>query len=461
MHSLKNNFSSHINETVKIGIPLMFSQLGQIAVGIADNVMIGRLGTAELAAASLANNIYMLIVIFCIGFTCIVSPLSGNIQGKKEEEKSLLKNALLVGLVLGIILETGLYLFSDIFYYMDQPGDIIGPAVQYFLVVNISTLPLVISLVVKHFIDGTGDTKTGMRIVLVGNVINIIFNYCFMYGLYVFPKLGLTGAAVGTLISRVYMCAAFFIKLKFENKYDNFSFFPVLSGVNVALLKKISLKGFGTGLQYIMEACAFCFAGIMMGWIGKVPLAAHQIAISLSSLGYMVYQSVGSATMIRIGLLDGIGERRQVLKAASASALIAMILSVSTGSVFYFFRFELPALFSDDADVIAKAAVFLIVLALFQVVDALQLIYSSATRGLADVRVPAALTFISYFMVSLPLSWYLTFRAEIGEWGIWWGFPAGLGAAAILFYFRFRYLAGDGSAAKESPCETTFEKSSA
>ena len=294
----KNSYQAVLN----MAFPVMLAQLGQISVGVIDNIMIGQLGTIELAAASFANNIYNLAIIFGMGFTFIITPLVGIAIKKRGSCRSavLLKNGLIANIILGVVLTSLLMLLSLFFGHMGQAKEIVKPASHYFWLLNITTLPLMMFYTFKQFAEGTGDTKTGMTIVLIANVINIIGNYTFMFGKLGIESLGLNGAAIGTIMARIFMVLAFVFVIKFQKRYNRFLKGYGRATVSIQQIASILKKGFQVGVQMVTEASSFCLAGVMIGWMGKVGLAAYQVAMSLSTLGFMVYQGMGSATTILV-----------------------------------------------------------------------------------------------------------------------------------------------------------------
>jgi len=420
----------------------MLSQLGQITVGIIDNIMIGRLGTEELAAASFANNIFNLAIIFGMGFAYIITPLVGASVGNRSSIKSavIFKNGFAANGTMGILLTVILFLLSLLFKFMGQDETIITPATDYFLLLNITTLPLMLFYSFKQFAEGTGDTRTGMLIVLSANFVNVAGNNMFMFGKFGISPQGLNGAAIGTIIARFYMLLAFFLLFRFKNKYIRFLRGYSRVRINLDHIGQIAKKGLLLGIQMVTEACAFGLAGIMIGWMGQTGLAAYQVAISLSTLGFMVYQGMGVATTILVSQCVGIKAYNNVQEVAILASKMIVPISLIMTVFFIICRSWLPMVFSTDHQVQQMASLFLIVLGIYQLPDALQIIFSSAVRGLADVKLPTYLTILSHIFIALPTSYLFAFLLKFHQIGIWFGFPLALTISFFFMFLRFRYL---------------------
>lgn len=423
---------------LQLAFPVIISQLGQITVGLVDNIMIGRLGTLELAAASFVNNIFNLAIFFGTGVTIIITPLVGEAIGSKNKQvSSILKNGLFTAVLIGLFV-IGLLCLSSLFFdKMGQEPALIKMSKEYFLLLVISYLPLMLFNAFKQFADGTGDTKTGMIIILGGNLVNILGNYIFIFGKFGFTEMALNGAAIGTILSRIFMFLAFIwvfgVKKRFNNYLGDFK----LVQIKLETVIKIGKKGVLLGLQMLIEAGAFGFAGIMIGWLGAPGLAAHQIAISLSNLGFMIYLGMGAATTILISQSYGAGSKTQMHNEARKSVWLTVPLSIGLSLFFFLLRNYLPGIFTEDAEVKRIASTLLIVLALYQLPDALQIIYTAAVRAMADVKLPVIYLLLSYFVISLPVAYAFAFVLGYKHVGIWIAFPIGMCFAYLFMRFRF------------------------
>jgi MATE family multidrug resistance protein len=292
----------------------------------------------------------------------------------------------------------------------------------------------------KQFAEGIGDTKTAMKIMLWANAINIVGNYVFMYGKLGAPELGLIGAGVGTLLSRLFMAIAFINVFYKNKKYHLFFNLYKQSHLSWSKLSKVIKLGIPLGGQIVMEASAFGICSIMVGWINEVGLAAHQIAISLSTLGFMIYQGLGAGTTIRVSHYKGEINKEGIANATKTGMNLMFIYCAFIIAIFIAGRNFLPTLFTSDDIVIKLAAQMLIVCSIFQLADGIQIILAGTLRGFADARIPAFVTFISYFVISIPFSYLSAFNWGFGAVGIWFGFPVGLFICSSLFQLRYKYI---------------------
>lgn len=428
----------HYRETLRLGVPVVISQLGQITVGLADSIMIGRLGATELATAAFANTLFSLPLIFGMGFAMSLTPFTGRAWARKDYAsiQTLWKNGLLANLLMAFVLllvAAGLYLAMPL---MQQPVHLVAPAQSYFIILSASLLPLMVFFSGKQLLEGLSNTRIAMIITLLGNLLNILGNYLLIYGKAGFPELGLNGAGISTLLARLAM-ATVMLLLVVRHR-------ALRQGIRARLyfsrkeVQRLYRLGLPMGLHLFSESSAFIVSGIMMGWLGETALAAHQIVMSLSTLGFMLYQGIGVSSTIRISQLSAHQQPLLLQAAARASVHIVLLMVLIISLFFLIFRVQLPFLFTPEAEVARLATELILILVIYQLFDALQIIFSGILRGLADARIPGLLTIFSYFGVAIPLSYLSAFHLDLGPAGIWLGFPVGLGVCALLFYFRIR-----------------------
>lgn len=431
---------SHYNETIKLGLPVVISQLGQITVGLADNIMIGQMGTTELAAASFANTLFSLPLILGMGFAMSLTPLVGRAWGNQDETtvKSLWKNGLISNLIMALALLLFAFVLYGVMPLMHQPEHLIPISRPYFVYIAASLLPLMVFLTGKQLFEGLSNTRTAMTIILSGNVLNIAGNYIFMYGKLGMPEMGLNGAGFSTLLARVFMALAMVIIVLKH---------PVIRAkskqkVSMAWQQLLTIYKLGVpmAIHLFSEASAFIVAGIMMGWLGETGLAAHQIVISLSTLGFMLYQGIGVSTTIRISQLLAKGNHNLLRRASVASTQLVSVMVLLVSSFFLLFSPVLPYLFTTNHEVASLATSLIIVLVIFQLFDGIQIIFAGILRGMSDAKVPSLLTLFSYFGIAIPVSYLAAFKTGLGPLGIWIGFPVGLSICALLFYFRIKKM---------------------
>jgi len=429
----------------------MLGMLGHTFVAFADNVMVGQLGTAELAAVSLGNSFVFIAMSLGIGFSTAITPLVAEADSASNisQGKTAFKHGLILCTLLSVILFLIILLLKPLMYYMDQPKEVVELAIPYLNYVALSLIPLIIFQALKQFSDGLSNTKYPMYATILANVINIVLNYLLIFGSFGFPKLGIVGAAIGTLFSRIIM--VYFLWMIFKSK-DKFR--PYLTNFNFKKIEqKISAKlfnlGFPSALQMFFEVGIFTAAIWLSGVLGKNPQAANQIALNLSSMTFMVGIGLSVAAMVRVGNQKGLNDFISLRRIAFSIFFLTFIIEIIFASFFLIFRDWLPTLYidgdtlvniDDNKEVVLIASKLLLVAAFFQIFDGLQVAILGALRGLQDVKIPAFITFISYWIVGFPISYYLGLYTSLESVGIWIGLFTGLFVASILLYIRFNYL---------------------
>ena len=427
---------------LKIAIPIMLSQLGQVLVQQVDNMMVGVLGTEELAAAAFANSVFVIGMIIGMGFSFGLTPLVGHAWSAKDHKHAggLLKNSFLINTVLASIISVVLFGVSFFFGRMGQEESVVALAVPYYRILVVSFLPFLWFFTFKQFAEGLGDTINAMLITLGANLLNILFNYLLIFGHWGFDAYGLNGAGYATLIARVSMPLAFIIVLQKRHRFRKYWKLARASKPDTVKIKKLFKVGSPISMQMLLEVIAFSFTAIMAGWLGVVPLAAHQIAIGLATVSFMIVTGVSSGTTIRVSHQYSMGDFSGVKKATYASLhLVWAFMSLSALS-FIFLRIYLPRLYSDDTQVIIMASHLLIMAAIFQLFDGTQVVVLGALRGMADVKHAMIYAVFSYIIVGLPTGYLFAFALQMGVVGLWAGLIAGLSTAALLFFSRFRKL---------------------
>lgn len=425
-----------------LAFPVVLSQVGQVTVHLVDNMMVGHVGTAELAAAAFANNVFMIGMYFGMGITYGLTPLIGKAfsKGKFHEVAVLLKNGIFTHVAAAIVLSVVMFGIYFVLPLLGQPPEVLNLAKPYFLLLCLSYFPFMLFFSMKQFFEGIGNTKMAMQITLTANVINVIVNYVLIFGKFGFPEMGLVGAGIGTLVSRLFMALLFvlyILKVPKFKKYFVEAHKQIFSVEKIVTILKI---GIPIGFQIIVELLSFGVGAIMMGWLGEIPLAAHQVAIGLAAFTYMISLGVSQANTIRVSHQMGVKNYKSLKMAASASTHLVLAFMLLMGFVFIIARNYLPIMFTLDPAVIDIAANLLIIAAIFQIFDGLQVIMLSTLRGMADVKIPMFFAFFAYLLIGIPTSYFLTFVLSLGPQGIWYGYLVGLSTAGILFYFRFRYV---------------------
>ena len=429
----------HLLKNLSLSFPIMISQLGHITVGVFDSLMIGKVSVSQLAAVSLATSIFSFILLFCIGLSYGITPLISSSERGKKYVSSVLYNGMVVNLFSAVILALFVISTKFLLSYLGQDKEVLFYTYSYLDIICISLIPLILFQTFKQFIEGLGFTKPSMYISIISNVINIVLNAVLIFGLFGFPRLEIIGAAYATLISRVVMFLLILIYCLYDVRFSKYILKTRFS-INVDHIRDIFRIGFASGLQYIFEVGAFSIATVMTGSIGAIHLAAHQIALNLASISYMIASGIGSASMISLSYFHGKRNLIDMRKSGFASFLLVLFLMITSALVFILLRDYLPKLYVDDISVINIASSLLIIAGLFQIPDGIQAVGLGILRGIRDIRKPTIVTFISYWIISIPLSYMLGIKYGYGVYGIWVGLSIGLTLAAIFHVTRFNYL---------------------
>ncbi|PSG88609.1 MATE family efflux transporter [Aurantibacter aestuarii] len=445
------NYTKEFQYNWQLAAPVILGMLGHTFVSFVDNIMVGQLGTAELAAVSLGNSFMFIAMSIGIGFSTAITPLIAEADSSKNfaEGKSGFKHGLFLCTVLGFSLYLVLYFAKPLMFLMNQPIEVVELAIPYLDLVAFSLVPLIIFQGFKQFSDGLSLTKYPMYATLLANIVNIALNYVLIFGKLGFPEMGIVGAAYGTLISRFVMLWHLWFLLKKKKKSTKYVTNIKFFSLKKAKLKKIISLGMPSAMQMFFEVGIFTSAIWLSGLLGKNPQAANQIALNLSSMTFMVAMGLSVAAMIRVGNQKGLRNFIDLRRIAVSIFFFGFILAVVFGVSFAIFNVALPKLYvdfndlvnlKDNMEVVAIASKLLLAAAVFQISDSLQVIVLGALRGLQDVKIPTIITFISYWIIGFPISWYFGKADMYGSFGIWLGLLAGLTTAAVLLFIRFNYL---------------------
>ena len=428
--------------TIKIGVPIVLGQLGIVVVGLVDNIMVGHFSTSDLAAASFVNSVFNIPILFGMGFSYGLTPLVGQFFGRGDKFRvgGLLRNSLLANFMIGLFLSVAMGIMYLNVHRMGQPEELLPLIRPYFLLQLTSLVFVMMFNSFKQFADGITDTKTSMWIMLSANLLNIIGNSLLIYGVGGLPALGLTGAGISTLASRIFMFVAFAILFFRKQSYRRYLVGYHRTTYNTGDLKVLNRMGMMVGLQMGMETALFSISGVMIGWLGTVPLAAHQVVASISTLGFMVYYGVGSAVSIRVSNFFGRGDIAGVRRATLAGTHLLGLLAISVSVFFLLVREQIGRIYTTSEDVVNMVAVMKVILVFYQYGDSLQIIFANALRGVADVTSMAVISFIGYFVIALPVSYVCGFVLDWGIEGIWVGYPVGLTLTGGMMCWRFYHF---------------------
>ena len=447
MQSKKNavllaDYTKEFRQNLKIAYPVMLGQLGHILVALADNLMVGRLGAAQLAAVSLGNSLIFIALSLGIGFSFAITPLVAEADGKGDTQtgRNYFHHGIVMCALNGILLFILLLLAKPILYSFDQPVEVVELAIPYMDIVAFSLIPLMIFQAFKQFADGLSNTRYAMYATLVSNIVNVFFNFILIYGFWIFPRLELVGAAYGTLISRFFMLWMLYYILSRKTKFKPYFIWTRRKAFQLPVFKKLFDLGFPTAMQMLFEVSLFTSCIFLSGILGTNAQAANQIALNLAAMTFMIAVGLGVTATIRVGNQKGKSDYKNMRRIAFSLFLQVFLIEAVFALGFILLKDILPTFYLDNIEVIVLAARLLIVAALFQLSDGLQVVILGALRGLQDVNIPTGICFIAYWLIGFPVAWYFGQADQMGRQGIWYGLLAGLSASAVLLYIRFNYL---------------------
>lgn len=420
----------------------MLTQLGHVMMGVMDNIMVGHVNAESLAAAGLALVVFNVLFLFGIGVSYGITPLVASAQGEKDNSRitQVLRHGLVINLLNGLLLFLLVRIGKNLLYQLGQDKEVVALAIPYLNIIAFSLIPILVFQSFKQFAEGLSQTRVAMMVILSANVLNLILNYMFIYGHGGFPAMGLVGAGWATLTSRTYMMIAIAAYVYYAPFFKNYRSGFSLGNYSKKLFKQLLAIGIPSGVQFIFEVAAFDFSLVMMGWFGTKTQAAHLIAINLATISYMTTSGVAAAATVRVGYFLGSRDLVNLKLAAKTLLLMALSLMACWTLIFILGRHILPVLYVADKEVIVIASTLLIIAGLFQLADGTQVVCTSALRGLQDVKIPSIFIFVAYWIIGLPLGYWLGFKEGFGGIGVWLGLLIGLTLTALAMYIRFQKL---------------------
>ena len=426
---------------LKIALPVMFAQLGQAIVMLADTVMVGHLGTVELAAVSFGSSVFMIGFLFALGLSIGATPLIGKEYAAGEHRRSaiIFQNSILFDIGVSLVLGGIMWAVS---FFMDRMGqpDEEWPLAQEYFRISVYTLPFVLLFQsFRQFMEGIGNTKYAMVITLVGNILNIFLNWVLIFGKLGCPMLGVAGAAYATLIARILMSIAFVVLFFVKRPLIRYFYFFGKKSFSRREIKGLAYMGIPIGSQMLLETLGMSLSSIMVGWFGAVALASHQIAMNLSSLTFMISSGLASATTIRVSHQIGVKDFKSMRKAGIASTHLSLLFSCACAIVLFFFRVQIASVFSVDPQVLELSSLLIAIVAIYQFGDGFQVVSIGALRGMSDVYAPMVVAIVCYLIVNLSMAYLLAVIFNWGAVGVWIAFMIELYLAAILLGLRFRH----------------------
>lgn len=430
----------HYRSLLSLGLPIMVGQLGMIILGFADTMMVGHHSTTELGAASFVNNIINLVIITATGFSYGLTPIVGGFFGREElpQAGKALRCALLANLMAGTVMMAALTILYFNVGNIGQPEELLPYIRPYFLVL-LASLPFVMLFnAFKQFTDSITETRTSMWILLSGNFLNIIGNYVLIYGKAGMPEMGVVGAGVSTLLSRIVMVALFLVVFLSRKKMRPYRDGFLRLGWSRPMLRRLVSLGTPIALQMGMETASFSLSIIMVGWLGTIALASHQVMITISQFTFMVYYGLGAAVAVRTSYFNGQNDREKVRHTVVAGLQLMVTLELLLSGIIFLLRNHIGGWFTDSAEVSSTVVTLLLPFFIYQFGDGLQITYANALRGIADVKPLVVIAFIAFFVISLPVGYFCGFVLGFGLVGVWMAFPFGLTSAGVMMWLRFK-----------------------
>ncbi len=441
-----STYREQYRANLRLALPVVLTQLGQILTQVADNLMVGRYGGADpvpLAAVSFGGMVFFILFIACVGVALGMTPLVGELyaQGDRLKSAGLLQNGILFYTLLGLAMSGVQFAATPLLYHLGQPVEVVDAAIPYYRMLAASMPFIMIFFAFKQFLESVGNTKVELAVTVVANLANIGFNWLFIYGRFGLPEMGAVGAGLGTLLARViaavlivgYFCS----RERYRVYLEGFS----LRNYSWQTVRSLLHMGIPISMQMFLESSAFVGTGIMMGWFGQmatVAIGANQIATTLGNCTFMIALSIGAATTIRISHCYGARNIGELGLAAKASIHLVLAWNTLAAIVFIALRHYIPTFFTTHAEVIAITSQLLVCAALYQLSDGLQCISVGVLRGIQDVKVIMPIALIAYWLLNLPVGYLLGFTLGMGPAGLYLGFFFGLSAAAVLMLLRIR-----------------------
>lgn len=429
---------------LKLGAPVVVTQLGMIVVAFADTIMVGRCGTNELAAAAFVNSIFTIGIVMLIGFANGLTPLIGSLFSGGDNDK--LREMMRAGVISNVLLAIGFAAVFGIGYFfidrMGQPDELIPLARPYYLIMLSTLLPISIFNAFQQTSNGCGDTVTPMWIMILCNVVNIAGNWVLINGEFGFPRLGLTGAGLSTMLARylsmILIVAVFFISRKKREYVRGWK-----RGENGALgrnCKRVWVTSYPVMIQSGIECVMWSLGGVVCGWFGSGSIAAYQVVVTISQLGFMVYLGIGVAVSVRVANFNGLKDYTMMRRITVAGLHLMLMLATMASVVFYVFAAPMIEVFTTDKSVEAAALPLIIPLILYQYGDAIQITYANALRGATVVKPLLWVSVIAYIVVGSPVMLWLADGLEMGNVGVYYSFSVALFAASFGYWYSFRRI---------------------
>lgn len=437
----------YTKETLALALPVMLTQLGQVSVQLFDNIIVGNLlGAQALAAVSLANSMFFTIFIFGIGISFAIPPLVSEAHAQQDYAKinSVFKHGFLLNSAVGIILIFILLAFVPLLPHMNQPPEIIPNTQEYLLVLVMSVLPFMIFQTMREVCEGLGFTIGVTIATVIANVLNIALDYIFIKGLFGIAPMGVKGAAIATLIARVVMLLILFFIMKHHKATVRYmkDFSLKIESWRKDMFAKMVKLGLPTAFQMFFEVTAFAAAAFICGMVSTKDIAAHQISLSMASFTFNLCIGFSVASTVMVGRQFGKRNKNEVRQIGVNNIKLTFLFMLICGIIFILGRSWFPMFFTqkEELEVMQLASQLLIIAALFQLSDGIQVTTLGSLRGIQDVKIPSYFTFVAYWGITIPLGYFLCVRSQMGALGMWIALGIGLTISALLLVIRFLKL---------------------
>lgn len=432
---------------LKLALPVMLTQVGQVSVNLFDNIIVGKLlGAQALASVSLGNSVFFSIFVFALGFSLAIPPLVSEAHSRNDHNtiNAVFRHGFIINMTIGLILMILLLLAMPLLYHMDQPPEVIPDTIAFLTIMTLSIVPFMAFQTLREVSEGLSFTIGVTKATIFANIINIVLNYIFIKGLFGSPEMGVRGSALASLIARVFMMVfLYYILLKQPGTRRYIKHFSLkVAGFSRDMFSKMLKIGFPTSLQMFFEVTAFAGAAFICGLISANDIASHQIALSMASFTFNLSIGFSVASTVMIGRRQGERDFLGLQKVGINNLKIVFIFMAFCGLFFILGRHILPTFFTkkEDVEVILLASKLLIIAALFQLSDGVQVVALGILRGIQDVKIPSFITFIAYWIITIPLGYYLCVTLKMGAWGMWIALGLGLTISAIFLVIRFMKL---------------------
>lgn len=438
----RKEYIFHVKSLLLLGIPIIIGQLGNIITGLADTVMVGQHSTQELAAASFVNNVINAFIILGTGFSFNYTPIIGeNIALKRRIAiGGWLKNSLMANFTTTMTILAVLAIIYANIGSLGQPEELMPLIKPYYVVLACSVLFVMLANSFRQFVEGITDASISMWILTAGNILNIVGNYILIYGKLGLPELGLLGAGISTLLSRMIMLALFVAVFIKHKRYMPFRMGFLATPFRKKYWKRLNIIGWPIAFQQGIEAATFSITTIMIGWLGEMELAAHQVAVAISTISFTIYLGLGSAVAIRTSMYKGLRDWEKVRRVTVTGVGMAVVLSITLSIILMLCCNTIGELFTDDRAVSGIVATLIPILIAYQFGDSIQIVLANALRGLSDVTSIMIASFVSYFMVAIPSGYCIAFLMGVGISGVWLSYPIGFTCSVLLLGLRAYHI---------------------